>query len=162
MNFSFLLWFVNLIFPITHSVNSPKSTIPVSHHSNIPIGAKPLSSNGGSVSIFECFYATTSIMSNWKSATILILAIEQGMSLMRLAVARGISFEAGRRWRKDFARGGNQGGRRGPELCACPQTCAIHLTSPPARTRGFSTIVQTLFDRLKRDPHGHPNKIHVL
>jgi len=43
-NFSFLLWFVNLIFPITHSVNAPKPIIPVFHHSNIPIGAKPLSS----------------------------------------------------------------------------------------------------------------------
>ncbi len=43
-NFSFLLWFVNLIFPITHSGNSPKPIIPVFHHSNIPIRAKPLNS----------------------------------------------------------------------------------------------------------------------
>jgi len=84
------------------------------------------------------------------------------MSLTRLAVAMGLSFQTVSRWRKDFARGANQGGRRGPELCACPQTDPIHLTSPPARTRGFSTIVQPLFDRLKREPHGHPNRIHVL
>ena len=40
-NFSFLLWFVNLIFPITHSVNSsprrrlyePEAQNPVFHHS---------------------------------------------------------------------------------------------------------------------------------
>jgi len=74
------------------------------------------------------------------------------MSLTRLAVAMGLSFQAVSRRRKDFARGANQGGRRGPELCACPQTGPIHLTSPPARTRGFSTIVQPLFDRLKREP----------
>jgi hypothetical protein len=43
-NFSFLLWVVGLIFPITHSVNPPKPIIPVFHHSIIPIGAKPLSS----------------------------------------------------------------------------------------------------------------------
>jgi len=79
-------------------------------------------------------------------SAILILAIEQRMSLTRLAVAMGLSFQTVSRWRKDFARGANQ----------------IHLTSPPARTRGFSTIVQPLFDRLKREPHGHPNKIHVL
>jgi len=97
-----------------------------------------------------------------KNTTILILAIEQRMSLTRLAVAMGISFQTVSRWRKDFARGANQGGRRGPGFCACPQTGPIHLTSPPARTRGFSTIVQPLFDRLKRDPHGHPNRIHVL
>jgi hypothetical protein len=34
-----------LSFPIDHSVNSPKPIIPVFHHSNIPIGAKPLSSH---------------------------------------------------------------------------------------------------------------------
>jgi len=93
---------------------------------------------------------------------ILILAIEQRMNLTRLAVAMGISFQTVSRWPKDFARGANKGGRRGPELCPCPQTDAIHLTSPPARTQGLSTIVQPLFDRLKRDPHGHPNRIHVL
>ena len=33
-NFSFLLRFVNLIFPITHSVNSPKPSVPSFQHSN--------------------------------------------------------------------------------------------------------------------------------
>jgi len=84
------------------------------------------------------------------------------MALTRLAVVMGIFFQTVSRWRKDFARGANKGGRRGPELCACPQTGPIHLTSPPARTRGFFMVVQPLFDRWKRDPHDHPNRIHVL
>ena len=44
-DFSLLSFFVNLIFPINHSVNYPKPIIPMFHHSNVPIGAKPLSSN---------------------------------------------------------------------------------------------------------------------
>ena len=77
---------------------------------------------------------------------ILILAIEQRMGLTRFAVVMGLSFQTVSRWRKDFTRGANP----------------IHLTSPPARTRGFSMIVQPLFDRLKREPHDHPNRIHFL
>jgi hypothetical protein len=48
-----------------------------------------------------------------KNAAILILAIEKRMSFTRLDVAMGLSFQTVSRWRKDFARGANQGGRRG-------------------------------------------------
>jgi hypothetical protein len=44
-SFSFIDFLVNTVLPINQSTSFPEPNIPLFHYSNIPIGAKPLSSD---------------------------------------------------------------------------------------------------------------------